>query len=88
MTAAARWQQRGSCGGGGSATARGRRQLGGGADFCWRQRRDVAWRRCGGGGSVSGSGGSATARRWRQLGGGASNGDGNKEGDGEYNNQI
>jgi hypothetical protein len=31
---------------------------------------------------------SATARRWRQLGGGASDGDGDKEGDGEYNNQI
>ena len=28
------------------------------------RQRDVAWRRCG-------SGGSATARRWRQLGGGA-----------------
>jgi len=49
---------------------------------------DVAWRRCGGGGSISGSGGSATARRWRQLGGTASDGDGDKEGDGEHNNQI
>jgi len=47
-------------------------------------------------------GGSETARRslaavrwrrqrqrgWRQLGGGASDGDGDKEGDGEHNNQI
>ena len=58
-------------GGGGSTKARRRRQFGGGEAMAAARQRDIAWRRCGGGGSVSGGGGSATARRRRQLGGGA-----------------
>ena len=78
VTAAARLQQRGYCGGGGSATARCRRQLGGSRAVVTASAAVVAARSdsameaarlqqreyCKGGGS-------ATLQCWRQLGGGA-----------------
>ena len=70
MTAAARWQQRGGCSGGGNATERRRRQHGRGAVATATRSAAAAhsatvaarWLQCAG----CGRGGSATARRRRQ----------------------